>query len=165
MNASGEQPRVSSAARNKARRLALQALYQWQMTATDAAELIAQFEADRDMFRGTDRAYFEELIHQVTSRVEAIDQAYLPSLGEDRKQTEIDPVEKAALRIATYELAHRLDVPFKVVINEAVALTKKFGADQSHSFVNGVLDKVARHLRAVEHPEGSGTLPGWGKNS
>lgn len=164
MNAQSHPPKVSSGARSKARRVALQALYQWQMTAAQPEELIAQYEADQAQFGGADSAYFEELVYKVIDRSEALD-AQIAACHE-RKAQDVDPIEKAVLRIATYELAERLDVPYKVVINEAVALAKKFGAEQSHTFVNGILDKLAKTLRAVEHPKGQGgEVPGWGKSS
>ncbi len=160
MNASTQQNKVSTGARSKARRVALQAIYQWQMTADQPEDLIAQYEADRDQFGGADPAYFEELVYKIINQVESLDNQYADL--HERQMKDVDPIEKAVLRIATYELAERLDVPYKVVINEAVALAKKFGAEQSHTFVNGILDKLARKLRAVEHPEGEGgKLPGW----
>ncbi len=162
MNAPTQQSKVSTGARSKARRVALQAIYQWQMTADQPEDLIAQYKADRDQFGGADSAYFEELVYKVINQVEALDNQYADL--HERQMIDVDPIEKAVLRIATYELAERLDVPYKVVINEAVALAKKFGAEQSHTFVNGVLDKLARTLRAVEHPDSEGgTLSGWGK--
>lgn len=137
-----------AAARSRARRLALQALYQWQMTATDSGELLAQFEQS-DEFRGADGEYFRELVQRVIQDVSELDGLYRPYL--DRKPEEVDPVERAVLRLATRELRDRIDVPYRVVLNEAVALTRKFGAEQAHTFVNGVLDRVARDLRQVEY--------------
>ncbi|WP_297527991.1 transcription antitermination factor NusB [Thiohalobacter sp.] len=137
-----------AAARSRARRLALQALYQWQMTATDPGELLAQFEHS-DEYRGADGEYFRELVQRVIQDVAEIDGLYRPYL--DRKPDEVDPVERAVLRLATRELRDRIDVPYRVVLNEAVALTRKFGAEQAHTFVNGVLDRVARDLRQVEY--------------
>lgn len=157
-----QQQKMSAGKRSKARRVALQAIYQWQMTADQPEDLIAQYEADRDQFGGADTAYFEELVYKVINQVETLDKQYAEL--HERQMKDVDPIEKAVLRIATYELAERLDVPYKVVINEAVALAKKFGAEQSHTFVNGILDKLARSLRGVEHPEGDkSSLPGWGK--
>ncbi len=135
-------------ARAKARRLAMQALYQWQMTATEGSELVAQFEAGEE-FGGADRDYFEELVYRVIDQAAELDGLYEGDL--DRPLAEVDPVEKAVLRIAAYELAHRLDMPYRVVLNEAINLTRKYGADQAHTFVNGVLDKLARRLRVHEY--------------
>jgi transcription antitermination protein NusB len=139
--------RFTSAARSKARRLAMQAVYQWSMTAHDAADILAQFLADEDN-RGVDAEYFEALVRGVVQGHAALDAALAPTLA--RPLDEVDPVERAVLRVAAYELKHRLDVPYRVVLNEAVALTKKFGAEQGHAFVNAALDKLARELRAVE---------------
>lgn len=139
--------RYSSAARSKARRLAMQAVYQWQMTAQDAAYIIAQFRADEDN-RGADNEYFEALVRGVVQGYEQLDALLAPTLA--RPLHEVDPVERAVLRMAAFELQQRLDVPYRVVLNEAVALAKKYGAEQGHTFVNAALDRLARDLRAVE---------------
>ena len=125
----------------------MQAIYQWQMTGQDVAVIEAQFQDDQDMGKA-DVGYFQELLHQVPVRVQEIDTALTPFL--DRPVPQIDPVELAILRIAGYELLYRLDVPYRVVINEAVEIAKKFGAEQGHRFINGVLDKAARQLRPQE---------------
>jgi len=135
--------------RSWARRLAMQAIYQWQLTDLDPAAIDAQFQADQDMSKA-DLGYFQELVQQVPARVQDIDAVIDPFL--DRPLPQVDPVELAILRIATYELLQRLDVPYRVVINEAVELAKKFGAEQGHRFINGVLDKAARKLRPQEIP-------------
>ena len=135
--------------RSWARRLAMQAIYQWQLTGLDPAAIDAQFQADQDMSKA-DLGYFQELVQQVPARVQDIDAAIDPFL--DRPLPQVDPVELAILRIAAYELLQRLDVPYRVVINEAVELAKKFGAEQGHRFINGVLDKAARKLRPQEIP-------------
>lgn len=137
----------STVARSKARRLAMQAVYQWQMTAHDAADILAQFLADEEN-RGIDAGYFEALVRGVVQGHAVLDALLEPTLA--RPLHEVDPVERAVLRLATYELQQRLDVPYRVVLNEAVALAKKFGAEQGHAFVNAALDKLARELRAVE---------------
>lgn len=133
--------------RSWARRYAMQALYQWQMTGQDLRLIDAQFLADPDMDKA-DVAYFQELLHQVLARTDTINTALSPFL--DRPLEQVDPVERAILWIAGYELAHRPDIPYRVVINEAVELAKKFGAEQGHRFINGVLDKTAHQLRAAE---------------
>jgi len=135
--------------RSWARRLAMQAIYQWQLTDLDPAAIDAQFQADQDMSKA-DLGYFQELVQQVPARVQDIDAVIDPFL--DRPLPQVDPVELAILRIAAYELLQRLDVPYRVVINEAVELAKKFGAEQGHRFINGVLDKAARKLRPQEIP-------------
>ena len=133
--------------RSRARRLAAQALYQWQLTEQEITEIDRQFCESRDM-QGADLEYFHELLKEVTDNINALDGLLRPVL--DRKLEELDPVEQAILRISVYELSYRGDVPCRVIINEAVALTKKFGAEQSYTYVNGVLDRIARSLRAKE---------------
>lgn len=133
--------------RSWARRYAMQALYQWQMAGQDLGIISAQFLADQDMGKA-DVAYFQELLYQVVQRRDAIDGTLKPFL--DRSLEQVDPVERAILRIAGYELTHRPDVPYRVVINEAVEMAKKFGAEQGHRFINGVLDKAAQQLRTQE---------------
>jgi N utilization substance protein B len=95
-----------------------------------------------------DLEYFEDLLHGVEQHVDELDVALKPYV--DREVAQIDPIERAALRLAAYELKYRLDVPYRVVINEAIEVTKRFGADHGHSYVNGVLDKLAGELRAAE---------------
>jgi N utilization substance protein B len=134
-------------ARGKARRLAMQAMYQWQMTADDIDGIERQFLEENDM-KNIDQEYFSELLLGTLTELSAIDavlERYMP-----RKISEVDPVERAILRIATYEFIKRTDVPYRVVLNEAVILTKKFCAEKSHTFVNAVLDKVARETRTHE---------------
>lgn len=137
----------ASQLRHRARRLAVQALYQWQMTGMAVAGIEQQFRAD-DEHRDADLEFFSELLRGTVEHVEEIDAA----LGEviDRPLTEVDHVERAILRLGAYELGHRIDVPYRVVINEAVELAKVFGAEHGHKYANSVLDKVARKLRAVE---------------
>ena len=143
-------------ARGKARKFAMQAIYQWHMTADDFAGIKRQYMEDNDMGgddSDIDAAYFTELVDGVYASIDELD----PVLERymERKITEVDPVERAILRIATWEFAHRHDVPYRVVINEAVNIARKFCAEQSHTFVNAVLDKVARELRALEINAGS----------
>jgi N utilization substance protein B len=138
-----------AATRRKARHYAMQALYQWHMNRAALADIEAEFRVDYD-FAKVDLEYFQELVHQVPPRIDELETAFEPFLIE-RSLEELGPVERALLRMATYELAERVDVPYKVVINEAVALAKKFGAAESHKYVNGVLDKVAQQLRAPEY--------------
>ena len=134
-------------ARGKARRLAMQALYQWQMTADDIDGIERQFIEENDM-KNVDQDYFSELLLGVLKEISSIDselEKHMP-----RSINSVDPVERAILRIATYEFIKRLDVPYRVVLNEAVVLTKKFCSEKSHTFVNAVLDKVARDTRTHE---------------
>jgi len=134
-------------ARSLSRKLAMQALYQWQLTGQSAAELRNQFAADEG-FADADEEYFGELLDGVTGDVATLD-AELGGLI-DRPVAQLDPVERAVLLIGLFELARRLDVPFRVVINEGVELAKRFGATEGHKFVNAVLDRAARTHRAAE---------------
>lgn len=160
MAAGADRQRPASRERSRARRLALQALYQWQLTGMDPAEVERQFH-ERDEYRQVDADYFRELVLQSTAHCAELDK----ELGAfvDRPMEEVDPVERAILRLSTYELAYRPDIPYRVVINEAVELARKFGAEQGHTYINGVLDRTARVLRGAEHPaggDGSGPVPG-----
>jgi len=140
-------PDRAGRARSLSRKLAMQALYQWQLTGQSAAELRNQY-ATEEGFADADADYFRELVEQVTEGVAALD----AGLGEliDRPVGQLDPVERAVLLIGLYELGQRLDVPYRVVINEGVELAKRFGATEGHKFVNAVLDRAARTLRAAE---------------
>ena len=136
-----------SQTRHKARRLATQALYTWQMAGQDLADIESEYRLDHDMAK-IDGEYFHELLHKVPACIDELDEHITPLL--DRGIEEVDGVERAILRLGCYELAHRLDVPYRVVINESVKLAKTFGADQSHKYINGILDGVAKKLRATE---------------
>lgn len=138
----------NSGARTVARKLALQALYRWQLNACEWQDLVQEFATDADMPRA-DAEYFEALIAAICRSHDELDAALAPLL--DRKPTELDPVEHALLLIGSYELQHRHEVPFRVVINEAVNLARRFGATDGHKFINGVLDRAARLWRIQEH--------------
>ena len=125
----------------------MQALYQWQMTADDIDAIEQQFIEENDM-KSVDQDYFSELLLGVLTDITIIDAALEKHM--QRNINEVDPVERAILRIGTYEFIKRLDVPYRVVLNEAVILSKKFCAEKSHTFVNAVLDKVARDTRTQE---------------
>ncbi|WP_317930355.1 transcription antitermination factor NusB [Halioxenophilus sp. WMMB6] len=138
----------SPAARRKARHYAMQALYQWQMAGSSLNTIEAEFRTDYDM-KPVDVEYFHELLHGVPAELDAIDSEFGQYL-QGRSLNELDPITLALLRMACYELKHRIDVPYKVVINESVSLAKKFGATDAHKFINGVLDKTSASLRPVE---------------
>jgi len=142
-----KRPDRTSRARSLARKFAMQALYQWQLTGQSCAELRNQYAAEEG-FGDADRDYFEALLTGTTAERESLDEA-LGSLL-DRPVAQLDPVEHAVLLIGLYELRAQLDVPYRVVINEGVDLTKRFGATDGHKFVNAVLDRAARGLRAAE---------------
>jgi N utilization substance protein B len=140
--------KISPATRRKARHYGMQALYQWQMTKKEPNIIEAEFRADNDMAH-VDMDYFHELVKKVPATVEELDEHYSPFLQE-RSLGELDPITQALLRMASYELLYRIDVPYKVIINEAVSLGKKFGATDSFKFINGVLDQLASKLRKAE---------------
>ncbi|MDZ4814351.1 MAG: transcription antitermination factor NusB [Pseudomonadota bacterium] len=139
---------VDLAARSRARRRALQALYAWQVSGTPMHGIIAQFKHEQEM-EVADLEYFEDLLVNIEKRREELDAALKPFL--DREVDLVDPIERAVLRLGAYELMHRADVPYRVVINEAIETTKRFGADFGHTYVNGVLDKLAAQSRALEY--------------
>lgn len=134
-------------ARSRARHLAVQGLYEWQLTNHDVDEIVTQLSTEKDM-KNIDADYFSELLHQVPSHVKTLDEHITPFL--DRPLENVDLVERAILRLGTYELANRPEIPYRVVINEAIDLAKTFGADQGHKFINGIMDKLARKLRKAE---------------
>lgn len=136
-----------AAQRRKARHYALQALYKRIMTRADLVEIEAEFRVDND-FTHVDGDYFHDLLSGAGGDTEALDALFSPHL--DRALKDLDPVEYSLLRLGTFELRDRIDVPYKVVINESVALAKKFGATDSFRYINGVLDRVARELRQLE---------------
>lgn len=136
-----------SQARTNARKAAVQALYQWQMTGQSLIEIERQF-LEEERLNDSQKTYFYELFHGIPQYLDDIDLAL--SEFVDRPVDKIDPVERAILRIGVYELLHRLDMPFRVVLNEGINLAKCFGADGSHKYVNGILDKVAQKKRTME---------------
>jgi transcription antitermination protein NusB len=140
--------RVLSNQRSVARKLALQALYRWQLNECPWQDLIQEFGDAEDMPRA-DREYFRELIEGVWRTREALDAQLSQWL--DRTPALLDPIEHAVLLIGVYELRDRQDVPYRVAINEAVTLAKRFGATDGHKYVNAVLDRAARALRPNEH--------------
>jgi N utilization substance protein B len=135
-------------ARRRARRAALQSLYQWQATGQTAVEIVEQFGAE-ESFAKLDQDYFKRLVVGVIDNVGDLDESLTPFLN--RPLAHVDPVERAVLRLAAFELARCPDVPWRVIINESVELARAFGAEQGHRFVNGVLDKLAPSLRSETH--------------
>ncbi|MGO0999973.1 transcription antitermination factor NusB [Lysobacter sp. CA196] len=138
---------IDPVARSRARRRALQAVYAWQLSGATVTNVIGQF-AHEQAHEVADLDYFEDLVRGVDKHQEELDVALAPFLDRDVEQ--VDPIERAALRIAAYELRHRLDVPYRVVINEAIETVKRFGAEHGHTYVNGVLDHAAADWRATE---------------
>jgi transcription antitermination protein NusB len=137
-----------AATRSVARKLALQALYRWQLNDAPWQDLIQEFGEAEDM-RNADREYFRELVEGVHGSRQALDTRLAELM--DRPPEQLDPVEHAILLIGLYELTSRPEVPYRVSINEAVGLTKRFGATDGHKFVNAVLDRAARALRPHEN--------------
>lgn len=134
-------------ARTRARRAALQALYQWYMGGQDVTDIEVQFFQEQDMAH-TDRAYFRELLHGITARAGTLDDGIAHTL--QRPMAQVDPVERTALRIGAYELEFHPEIPYQVVINEAVELAKRFGGAEGHRFVNAAMDRLATTVRPVE---------------
>lgn len=133
--------------RSRARELALQALYQAQISGHDKAELLRQFH-DRPDYARVDQAYFDDVLSAVCDQWESLDEKLADYA--DRPIEQLDPVERAILLIGYYELESRIDVPFRAVINEAVNLAKRFGAEDGHKYVNAVLDRAVKSVRPAE---------------
>lgn len=133
--------------RTQARRRTLQALYQWDLAGHDVHEIDTQFRVNQEMDR-VDVDYFSALLKGVIDTAEGLDEALAPH--SDIALADCDPIERNVLRLGAYELIHRLDIPVRVAVNEAVELSKLFGAEGGYKYVNGVLDKLARVARKVE---------------
>ena len=142
---------IDPAARSRARRRALQALYAWQVSGTSIPQVINQFQHEQDM-EVADQEYFEALVKGVADHRPGLDEKLAGFL--DRTIEQVDPIERAVLRIAAFELLHRIDVPYRVVLNEAIETAKRFGADHGHTYVNGVLDRAAAEWRPGEAAQG-----------
>ena len=136
-----------SKARSRARRMAMQALYEWQVANNSPLDILNTYRAEQDL-KKVDEEYFRDLLLNTAKYQQEVDALMADSL--DRPMKEIDPIEMAILRMACYELVYRPDVPYRVVINEAIELAKTFGAEAGHKFVNGILDKVALIARPDE---------------
>ena len=146
-NAVKTKPKLSLVKRRKARRLILQALYQWLIAKADPLDILKEFREENG--GKIDWEYFQEVFIEIPKQVDILDAHLQPLLGRDASA--LDPIEQALLYLGTFELASRIDVPYKVVINECIDIAKEFGATDSHKYINGVLDKLALTLRALEH--------------
>ena len=146
-NAVKTKPKLSLAKRRKARRLILQALYQWLIAKADPLDILKEFREENG--GKIDWEYFQEVFIEIPKQVDILDAHLQPLL--DRDASALDPIEQALLYLGTFELASRIDVPYKVVINECIDIAKEFGATDSHKYINGVLDKLAPTLRTLEH--------------
>lgn len=142
--------KTQKSARRRAREFALQGVYQWLISGNDAGAIDAQLHG-MDGFKKADRDHYDALLHGIISEASQIDDALAPHV--DRKTVDLSPIEHATLMLGTYELIHCPDIPYRVIINEAVELTKTFGGTDGYRYVNGVLDKVAAQLRAPEFKE------------
>lgn len=138
----------STRARVRARRTAVQAYYQWLINNQPISEIIKEFETDRAELKKADRGYFQDLVCGMSRNSVSLEKEMMPFL--DRSMEEIGPVEKAILTLGMYELIHHPELPWRVAMNEAVELAKMFGAEQSHKYINAVLDRAARLIRADE---------------
>ncbi|NOY16542.1 MAG: transcription antitermination factor NusB [Gammaproteobacteria bacterium] len=138
---------MSGSSRHLARRAAIQALYQWEMTQQSRQEIEKHFLAD-DCLQKVDNEYFKELVHEIPRLVEDIDGSLSSFI--DRDITLVDPIEKAVLRLAAYELIYHAEIPYRVVLNEAIELSRTFGSDNGYRFVNGILDKMGAEVRSAE---------------
>ncbi|CUX96478.1 transcription antitermination factor NusB [Candidatus Doolittlea endobia] len=132
------------AARRRAREGAVQALYSWQLSRNNIVDIAVQFLSEQET-SNVDVTYFRELYTGAATHAQELDKLMMPYLS--RQLEKIGNVERAVLRIALFELSKRQDIPYKVAINEAIELAKTFGAEDSHKFINGVLDKVAPKIR------------------
>jgi N utilization substance protein B len=141
-------PAISKRARIKARRNTVQALYEWFMTGKDVSDVIAEFESDEQTLAKTDVEYFKLLLRGTIRHNTELDERIAGLI--DRPVDELDAIERAILHIGCYELEHHLELPWRVVVNESIELAKMFGAEQSHKYINSILDKIARELRSTE---------------
>lgn len=133
--------------RHKARRFAVQAIYQWQMSGTPIRDIQLQFLAEKNNAT-FDTDYFADLLNGVVAHYTQLDEQLTPFMS--RSINAVDPIERAVLRIACYEFMYCLQIPYRVIINEALDLTKMFGTSDGYKFVNAVLDKLAQQVRKVE---------------
>ncbi len=138
---------MKKGSRHKAREAAVQALYQWQLTQQAPEQIENHFIHDHEM-ADVDVEYFHRLVREIPRHLHELDDHIIPHL--DREMAEVDPVERAILRLGAYEFEFQTEIPYKVVLNEAVELAKTFGGEHGHKYVNAILDKVAAKLRAQE---------------
>jgi N utilization substance protein B len=142
---------MAGSSRHLARRAVVQALYQWEMTQQSRLDIEKHFLAD-DSLKKADTEYFHELIREIPRLVEELDTNLAPYI--DRSISLVDPIERAVLRLAAYEMLHHPEIPYRVVLNEAIELSRTFGSDNGYRFVNGILDKMGAEVRSVEAAAG-----------
>ncbi len=149
-------------ARKKARHMLVQALYQWQLAGDNIGTIEAQYMAEKGMAKA-DSEFFHELLHAIPAKLDELDGAYREFL--DRDPQALDPISLAILRIGVYELLHRVDVPYRVVINESINLAKTFGPTDAYKYINGIIDRVAARARRVEIAASKGIAQPGDKSS
>ncbi|MCC6708070.1 MAG: transcription antitermination factor NusB [Gammaproteobacteria bacterium] len=137
----------SNHGRVRARRCAVQALYQWQMAGQEPRDIVKEFVSDRELV-SVDMEYFTSLVSEVPRHFETLKTDLTPFL--DREWLQLDPVARSVLLLGAYEMRYCLEIPYRVVINEGVELCKMFGTVEGHRYVNGVLDRLAHTARSVE---------------
>lgn len=152
MTAAIKQPPRARGSRRMARELALRALYQWRLAGADFASLLTQAE-EADEYKEAHAEFFARLLEGVLTHASALEAALAPHL--DRPPESVSPIEYGILMIGAYELLHTPDVPYRVVINEAIELAKRYGGSDGHKYVNGILDALARQARALERQSGA----------
>jgi N utilization substance protein B len=140
-------PSAGHQGRVRARRCAVQALYQWQVAGQEPCDIVREFVADRELV-SVDMDYFTTLVREVPAQFATLQADLVPCL--DREWRQLDPVERSVLLIGAYEMRNRPEVPYRVVINEGVELCKMFGTAEGHRYVNGVLDRLAHERRGAE---------------
>ena len=148
MSGQTSKSKFSRHARIRARRSAVQALYQWEMTHATITDVISEFMTERTELRKADIDYFNELLQGTANKFVELKEEIAPNL--DRNLDQLDPVERAVLMVGTYELMFHQEIPWRVIVNEAVDLAKMFGAEKSYQYINGVLDKIAHKIRSAE---------------
>lgn len=134
--------------RHRARCLLVQALYQWQLSGNNISDVEVQFLSNEENVKKVDIDYFRELLHAIPQNLDRVQAVFEPYL--DRAIQNVDPVELAILRLSCYELSQRIELPYKVIINEALELAKIYAAEESYKYINGVLDRAAKDIRSVE---------------
>lgn len=144
----GRGKQFSPGARVRARRSAVQACYQWLINQQPISAVIKEFENDRTELKKADQEYFRDLLKGISRCSKELDETIEPLL--DRPLADINPVERAILMLGTYELMHHQELPWRVIVNEAIELAKMFGAEQSYKYINGILDQAARRIRRSE---------------
>jgi len=151
---------VAISRRRLARAALLQALYQWQLNPAPCSDIARQFLEDDERLAGADRVFFEEIWSRLCPMLDALDRAVAAVILDRRWQDEVSEVERAILRLGAFELREEQQTPYRVIINEAVELSKAYGAEQGHRFINGVLDRLAHQWRQSElEREGKGAFP------